>query len=1345
MKKINNVLVLFIFINLGVLLGVWFFIQSEFFGNIISKQANRLFINNDQIQFQFKNITIGLFPPSTSLHKVKFTYKKSNEMVDLIFNQVDAEFRYTDFFRNDLFIGHLYATNGSIDLVGLNSKEKTTDKINLHELYSVLDSLLNTYLPFKLHQVTLDKIRLDIDNNKAIIDNLNFRNMKSKRKYIFSGEVKELKLRESTDFSKKLEHGWLRFSFELLDGSIQFSQANFYKEFLELNLIGSVANDKMKNLLTDLSINVKIPSTELVRLIKYDDILDEVEGDLDLNIQLRGNIKKPLISFSAEGYKVKTKFAFGDEVNLKGEIKNDIVYINSLLLKENLGNIKLVAATPVFNLNSKEFTKAVHEFEIYKIHSNTALYVISDTLDILKTQFSGKLNVHWDGEQTIFTPKPGFYLDDLKLQNEKDDTPIIINKRLAINQGEIRLKSNLDVEVDVGATFDKSKLNITGSIQKDRLDLDIKDSFVNMNSLGPILGVQMKGDGPIDITIKGNYEKGIKFTFLPQFSNFSLFDLTLEMARAHLIFDIKNNVLEINKLFGTSDDLKYNASGFVDFKKDNLKLDFNFHEITYQKSLKTFKGILPITKYWFPEKIRSRMSMKVALTGGISVKNLIAKGQIHAANINSYGEGIDKVNIEFEFIKHVLNLKKISMKKGEGILNGSFLVDIENDYFEYLVKLEHLKTDSIDIYRILNLGLEGEYMGGGSGNGQFDNYSAEFNLRLYNTKVDTVPVEDSNLSLYSTNNDYYFSGNFLGENISFNSFININSKAKEKSYFNIHSEVDDIKILLGIFSAHNTRDDELSGNIYFNLSSQFSMFDFGGLDLDFNLQKFNLKTKMANLTLDDNTGVIDIKNGDVIQLALKVSDKKQKINIIGEGNLKSGINVEHDIIVNAEALQILTPIIKKSSGIMSLKGSSYISLNRLAGNSEIYGENISMKLEGIPAIFENIDIQLRVNQDRLIIDQLKGEFGKGRLDASGDMLFKLPFPELNFDLNLTEAIIPLMEKSQIVVSGHSSITGKSLPYSVDGQISILKGYIVDSIAEISKKYQTDDSYKKYIPIKKYERRVDFFSYNYLLNIVNPLHLKNRIADIKLIGSTKLNMKAGQLGYLGQFSAKPFISKFVFKGNDFKLQEGIIDIDSNKKPEVNIAFHGVTSINDYEVKLNVDGPSDNINIGFSAEPFLEQEDILSLLTLGVTSDISKKLKERERQSVTTIGLGSLIMDQLRVNEGLNSSLGLKLSVLPEFSENEDTLLEGKSGVTNSTSSRVKSATKIKLQKKISRKVDVAVSSTVGGSIDEKQEMKINYNINKAFSLEGVYELKSDDGEQSNKPESVGADLKYKWSF
>ena len=60
--------------------------------------------------------------------------------------------------------------------------------------------------------------------------------------------------------------------------------------------------------------------------------------------------------------------------------------------------------------------------------------------------------------------------------------------------------------------------------------------------------------------------------------------------------------------------------------------------------------------------------------------------------------------------------------------------------------------------------------------------------------------------------------------------------------------------------------------------------------------------------------------------------------------------------------------------------------------------------------------------------------------------------------------------------------------------------------------------------------------------------------------------------------------------------------------------------------------------------------------------------------------------------------------------------------------------------------MSVRSTVGASSTQRQAINLNYNLDNNVSIEGVYESRSvDDQESINTNNSVGADVKWKWSF
>jgi translocation and assembly module TamB len=132
-------------------------------------------------------------------------------------------------------------------------------------------------------------------------------------------------------------------------------------------------------------------------------------------------------------------------------------------------------------------------------------------------------------------------------------------------------------------------------------------------------------------------------------------------------------------------------------------------------------------------------------------------------------------------------------------------------------------------------------------------------------------------------------------------------------------------------------------------------------------------------------------------------------------------------------------------------------------------------------------------------------------------------------------------------------------------------------------------------------------------------------------------------------------------------------------------------------------------------------------------------------MTQAGVGSILFDSFKINETLKDELGLEVNLGSEIRKEEGSYLAGRSSA-DSGVGRVRTATTVEIKKSITEELNLSVSSTLGGSIGQRQSMNLNYNINNKVSLEGVYESRSSsEGDNINVGNSLGADLKFKWSF
>jgi translocation and assembly module TamB len=203
-------------------------------------------------------------------------------------------------------------------------------------------------------------------------------------------------------------------------------------------------------------------------------------------------------------------------------------------------------------------------------------------------------------------------------------------------------------------------------------------------------------------------------------------------------------------------------------------------------------------------------------------------------------------------------------------------------------------------------------------------------------------------------------------------------------------------------------------------------------------------------------------------------------------------------------------------------------------------------------------------------------------------------------------------------------------------------------------------------------------------------------------------------------------------------------NSYKNPELD--FLATSAISNYKVNVAVVGPVKNFDFNLTSEPSLEQSDILSLIAFGYTEDLSNNLSDAEKESMTRAGVGSIIFDSFKINETLKNEFGLQVNLGTEISQDESSNLASRNSDGGSSVGRVRSATTFEVKKKLDDDMSLSVSSTVGSSSTQKQSFNLNYNLNNSVSVEGVYESKStDDQETINDDTSFGADVKWKWSF
>ena len=1334
-----------------VVMVTWKFIQSEYFGNVLAAKINSTISKKTNFDISFSHLEIDMFPPATYLKNVKLKNKNiKNYVLDISAGSLSLTFGLSDFFGNKLSVDQIGLEDANVVVKGmLDSKSNDFGNKDLQysEIFPLIKKTFTKSLPIKINRVHFKRSYVETELARGYFEILDLSLYKKVLETTIKAHEFELseKLIKDKSYSRfdfisigfhldnnklllKHSEAWKDTQKIVLDGALKFKNQNKVSFEGSIYLRGIVENLKF------LQKNTYLKSLGLAGVYE---LKTDVNTNLDSSLSLGGFFRV---------VDLRSDYANLDNVYSEFKYDGSIISVLNSEITHGSGSLELLNEADIFNVKTNKILTNEINVKVKNFSTNSLLYSLREDLEILKGKVDGEISVGWDGENVNFNIKDDSVLRDFILES-KTKTPILSNKRVEIDRGVVRILKNRDVLLEFDLKVgDKTSLFAKGLIGNNKVLINVDNSNIDFEEVGPISGIQAKGYGPFGMSIEGGGDD-VNFDFDINLKEASILEYYLDNFKSKLTLSLDDMLLTIKKGTGYSRNTKYRTNGFLDFLNGKVNLSFDILYSNLKDSIKLLNPIAKNIGFLHSKYLDFSFKSKVRLTGDLKPDGLKVYGVVDGSDLQIFKEKSESFSFHFNFDDSLLSIDKLNLRHGSSEVVGKYKINVKSEYFEYDAKLINGQVEDLESYRFLGLGFTSDVSGEFYGNGTFDDFSTRSHLKFVNSFLGNVQVPESLITVYNNSKEIFSSGSFLGDRLTFNMYLNLDEKMPQKSYINSFVNSKNVKELISIVSNHNMETRDISGKVKGSLTTSFSFFDMSKFTLNGLLTDFEFQKGSKKLFIDGPSARFKMIDGVVQEVNFNLkSNEESFFRILGSGSLKKDLNISQKFKIDASFLELLSPKIAMSSGQINGQGRIYGDINNMDYEHSINGENIFLKLTTIPSSFSDLNFKLFLDERTIFLNELNGKFGNGEVLGSGVVKLILPYPEVDIGLEFKNSYIPLFKKSGVLLSGKAKLEGTSFPYLLNGSLTVLNGSINDELQDLSPPSMSgSQAHDKYVPENKYNNNFDYFDLDFLIDFDKPVTVRNLLSDLRLLGNGRIRGKLYKPEVNGTIELVPGISKLLFKGNEFIVKDGSLSFSEEKGLIPELSFNGSSRINQYTINLDVYGMANDPQLSVSSDPFLSQEDIFSLMTLGFTSEISDELEEKDLRSATTLGIGTLLFDQLLKNQGLSSNLGLKLSVLPDFEENESSLLQGKSGVSDSGSSRYKTATKIKLEKRISRSVDLSLSSTVGGSAEQKQEMNVNYNILKNVSLEGVYEMNSGGEDQYQDPTSFGVDVKIKWSY
>jgi autotransporter translocation and assembly factor TamB len=441
------------------------------------------------------------------------------------------------------------------------------------------------------------------------------------------------------------------------------------------------------------------------------------------------------------------------------------------------------------------------------------------------------------------------------------------------------------------------------------------------------------------------------------------------------------------------------------------------------------------------------------------------------------------------------------------------------------------------------------------------------------------------------------------------------------------------------------------------------------------------------------------------------------ISVSGKVSWKGEMDARVEGKLPAAMVRLVTDVFERLDGTVTIgiRVTGKIGNPSVVGTGHLEGGVFSFK--GYGQLFEDMKADAIISREKIVFEHFDGRSGGGYIDGRGELPLQFDAGQrMYFSVDFLDMRYPYPDDFKPVIQGHAEVLGPVENLLVTGDVEIQSARYTRTIRP--QKLMLD--FKKRLADVTARRQKDEFRVRLDINVVSDgtIEIRNNLAKATAKGEIKVAGDTSRVIILGAFDVLE--GKIEFQGDVYDVKHLSIDFNDPRKNNPRIDGRAETKKNSYLVTVLVTGTLENYEVDLVSEPPLSKNDIVSLLSLGVTSQsLAGQEGSVGASLVSSIALGPY---KGRVEEGIRNLVGLdKLAVEAAFSS-----------VTKSFEPR------FIVGKTFGERLTLSVSTLVGATSDSSASVEFKL-------LENVFLQGSWQSATTQKTGDMGADIKFKYRY
>jgi translocation and assembly module TamB len=339
----------------------------------------------------------------------------------------------------------------------------------------------------------------------------------------------------------------------------------------------------------------------------------------------------------------------------------------------------------------------------------------------------------------------------------------------------------------------------------------------------------------------------------------------------------------------------------------------------------------------------------------------------------------------------------------------------------------------------------------------------------------------------------------------------------------------------------------------------------------------------------------DYRDGIVTLAPAKIQGTGTNLTLSGTVPIRgaSPYSVSADGSMDLGALRQFAPGVQSSGQVLihlSGQGNSFGSGMR----GELQLKDAVFSSDSVPVGIEGVNAQINLSGDRADIAKLSGTAGGGTVSATGFLIYG-SHPSFNVALNAKSVRVRYPQGLRSVLSGQLNLQGAPSSSQLTGRVSVDRLSFTQAF-DLSTFAASFSEESGGAPPSHFERGM-------------KLDVAVRSAQELTLASSKLSMGGSANLMVTGTLAEPVVlgriamtsGEVFFLSKRFEVQSGTIVFANPVRTSPVVNLHVTTTIEQYDITLNLSGPVDRLKTNYTSNPPLAPADIIHLLAFGNTTE------------------------------------------------------------------------------------------------------------------------------------------------